>query len=328
MQDMRQRKSSETQGTPPYGTDSSQAFTDAPSDRRRPESSQRPDLNEKLVCESERMQELQSVLERLSVSKAPVLISGAPGSGKRLVAQTLFQHSPTAHAGPLSFLSCDGLTAQRLDEEAQRAGRGGLVLASVETLDDDAQRMLLGVLDRLHPRIFATTSARLKEVAKNGGFRPELLYRIQVLSVRVPPLAERPEDIPRLWDVACEQAANALQKRVPKTAPEVLAHLQRYRWPNNVVELKAVARAAVHAATRQNANSEGITMEALPEQMMTPQATTDEIRLPGMRLRDLERIAILKTYAATGSAKATAEMLDISVRKVHYRLKEYRTESN
>lgn len=317
MQDMRQRKSSET-------TDS---FGGAPGGASSP-AVQGPDFNEKLVCDSEKMQELRSVLVRLSGSKAPVLISGAPGTGKRLVAQSLFQQSPTAHAGPLKFLSGEGLTAAQLDEAAKSAGRGGLVISAIEKLDDDAQRMLLGVLDRLQPRIFATTSARLEELAKKGAFRSELLYRIQVLSVRVPALSERPEDIPPLWAAACKQAAQELQVDVPKTAPDVLAHLQRYRWPQNVAELKAVARTAVHAATRQNANSEGITMEALPEQMMTPQATTDEIRLPGMRLRDLERIAILKTYAATGSAKATAEMLDISVRKVHYRLKEYRAESN
>ncbi len=102
-----------------------------------------------------------------------------------------------------------------------------------------------------------------------------------------------------------------------------MGQLHRYSWPGNVQELETIARRAVFGAT-----SEGITMESLPEQMTTTQPSLDEIRLPGMRLRDLERIAILKTYAATGSAKATAEMLDISVRKVHYRLKEYRGEGD
>jgi DNA-binding NtrC family response regulator len=231
-----------------------------------------PDGFAGMVGESPPVRELRTLIARYAPSDAPVLILGESGSGKELCAAALHRLSPRRE-GPLVTVNCGAIPVSLLESELfgaergaftdavsrpgffERANRGTIFLDEIGELAVAAQAALLRVLEsqelirvggteavRLNVRVVAATNQDLRRRLEQKLFREDLYYRINVLPLRVPPLRERPGDVPLL-------AAHILAGRgkpAPSLRPEALERLCAYSWPGNVRELRNVLeRAAV-----------------------------------------------------------------------------------
>jgi DNA-binding NtrC family response regulator len=305
-----------------------------------------------LIGDSPQIEEVRRLIRLTAPSNMPVLILGETGTGKELVARLIHRMSPR-HEKPFVSLSCAALGEPLLASELfgnertaddgaiakhrgrlQQADGGTLLLDEIGDLPPTLQAKLLRTLEdgvfehvgsnqsiNADVRVIAATHRLLESEVQAGRFRADLFYRLKVLCIPLPALRERRSDIPSLWNHLLKRVIPA-GRRALQTDPEAMRVLLAHDWPGNVRELESVARHVVSAATEGR-----VLPEHLPVYLAdAARAGRDEIRLPGMSLKELERIAMLRTYEATGSVKATAEVLDISVRKVHYRLKQYREE--
>jgi two-component system, NtrC family, response regulator HydG len=209
-----------------------------------------------LVCGSQAMSEVVSLVERVAASRVPVLIYGEPGTGKELVAHRIHARS-RRRDGPFVTVNCalkpgevverqlfgDGQTLGRFDE-----ARGGtLLLDEVGELSLDLQARLHRLMhesslaDRRHGendvRVVATTIRHLPSEVSRGTFRADLFYRLNVFSITVPPLFDRKDDIAALARYALARFAARENQPPPALSDEILEVLLRYEWPGNVREL-------------------------------------------------------------------------------------------
>jgi two-component system NtrC family response regulator/two-component system response regulator HydG len=300
--------------------------------------------------------ELQAVFEmvkKAAPTRATVLILGESGTGKELIAQALHEESPRRDK-PFIKVSCAALTETLLESElfghergsftgavGRKEGRfeladgGTLFLDEIGEIPPSTQVKLLRVLQqrefervggtetlKVDVRMIAATNRDLAQEVKEGRFREELYYRLNVVTVIMPPLRRRKGDIPALVSHFVEKYARTYNKPVRQLGPGTLNALLAHDWPGNVRELEnAVERAIVLCADGE------LTLDDLPPSLRSAQghAPAPSLLTPGATLREMERDAILRTLATVnGSTARAAEMLGISVRKVQYRLKEYR----
>ena len=291
---------------------------------------------------------------QIAPSRATVLLTGETGTGKELVAAAIHHRSPRA-AGPFVRVHCGALADNVLESELfghergsftgaaktrlgrfEQADGGTILLDEIGEISLATQIKLLRVLqerdfervggnDTIHVdvRIIAATHRDLKQMVADGTFREDLFYRLNVINLRLPPLRERVSDIPLLVDHFLQRLQTADGK--PRSmSPAAMDLLVRYSWPGNVREIENVVQGAVVLA-------EGESVEArhLPREVNAASATLDGLpAVPGASLLDFERYAITKTLEYTGSTSKTAELLGISVRKIQYRLREYRGEAS
>jgi two-component system, NtrC family, response regulator HydG len=301
--------------------------------------------------------ELQSAVEvvrRVSPTKATVLVLGEAGTGKAHVAQALHEGSPRRDR-PFVRVNCAAVSETLLDSELfghergafadaeeRRIGKlevakGGTVyLHEVGRVPSAIQVKLLRVLqqgefervggrDTVHVdvRVVAGSQRDLAEEVRAGRFRDDLYYRLNVVSVALPPLRQRKADIPALVNHFIAAHAAAHQKEITAVTPGALSVLFAYDWPGNVRELANVAERAVAVARGPE-----ITAEDLAPVLHggRPEESTASALIPGATLFEIEREAILRTLdQCSGSTAKAAEMLGVSIRKIQYRLKEYRS---
>jgi DNA-binding NtrC family response regulator len=280
-----------------------------------------------------------------------VLITGESGTGKELVAAAIHQHSPRS-SGPFVKLHCAALAETLLESElfghergsftgavARRDGRfqqadgGTLFLDEIGEISASTQVKLLRFLQdheiervgsnqtlKLDVRIVAATNRDLPARVRAGKFREDLYYRLNVVSIDVPPLRQRPSDIPLLAMHFLERFARAEAKPVTGFDDEALERLVRHPWPGNVRELENVIERAVVVAI-----GDRVRADELPPGIGARGTKPGDVpAVPGATLAELERWAILKTLEHTGgSTSKAAEILGISTRKIQYRLQEY-----
>jgi PAS domain S-box-containing protein len=229
----------------------------------------RHEVMEHLVSGSPAMNEIKQMLPNVAASEAPVLIQGPSGSGKEVVAQAV--HSLSARRyGPYVRLNCGALPAALLESElfgyvkgaftdATRdkpghfalASGGTLLLDEISEMDMALQVKLLRVLNNgeyqplgatktyhADARILASTNADLKQRIQEGRFRDDLYYRINVVTLELPPLRERPEDIPLLVDHFLGKYSKRTGRRIHRVSPAAMSCLKRYSFPGNVRELE------------------------------------------------------------------------------------------
>ena len=246
-----------------------------------------------ILGESPRIREVMQFIQKASVTDSTVVILGESGTGKELVARALHERSPRA-GKPFVAINCAALTESLLESElfghergaftgaiAQKKGKfeiadGGTVfLDEVTELSPTLQAKLLRVLQertfervggthsvRVNIRVLAATNRNLTEAVKSGAFREDLYYRLHVLSVQLPPLRERPGDIPLLATHFASNFGLKFQKRIIGISPEARARMMNYHWPGNVRELEnAIERAVVLGS------SDHILPEDLPESL-------------------------------------------------------------
>jgi DNA-binding NtrC family response regulator len=293
------------------------------------------------------------VIRRVAPTKAAVLLHGEGGTGKFHLAQALHEASPRRDQ-PFVRASCaaksEALLESELfghepgafgDDEVRGRGKleaadgGTLFLHEVSRLPATLQIKLLRVLQhgefermgghvthRVDVRVVAGSQRDLAEEVRAGRFRDDLYYRLNVVAVGLPPLRERKGDIPALVNHFLSACGEPPGERPIGMTPGALSALFTYGWPGNVRELQsAVERASRLAAGR----------EILPEDLSPvlhgarPELGTASALIPGASLAEIEREAILRTLDEVGgSTSRAAELLGVSIRKIQYRLKEYR----
>ncbi len=211
------------------------------------------DFEARLVGGSPKIKRLITQLRKLATAHTPVLITGELGSGHEIAAG-LLHHAGTPAGSPLVDLDCRLQSPQALHDGllgtdgtggtwVQQAKGGTLVLQHIQCLAAEAQERLVSVLrGTAHQlRLVCTTEVDLEKLTEEGGFNEELFYRIAALPVHLPPLRERPEDIPALLaDVATRSANPQFDARQIEFTEDALTTLRAYRWPGNLAEFNQV----------------------------------------------------------------------------------------
>jgi two-component system NtrC family response regulator len=282
-----------------------------------------------------------------------VLLLGEVGSGKEHVAQAIHESSPRRDR-PFVRVNCAALSEALLEcelfghergafaeAEVRRIGRfeeahgGTIYLDEVGRLPPVVQVRLLRVLQQgefervggrdavqVDVRVIAGSQRDLAEEVRHGRFRDDLYYRLNVVSVTLPPLRARKGDIPALVNHFIEVHARGAGKEITGVTPGTLSTLFAYDWLGNVRELENVIEAAVAAARGRE-----IAVEDLPPVLQGARIDegTASALIPGATLFEIEREAILRTLEQVGGSTAkAAAVLGVSVRKIQYRLKEYK----
>jgi len=305
-----------------------------------------------LIGRTPSMLEVYKMIARVSDSPAAILVTGESGTGKELVARAIHTHSPRAGA-PFVAVNCGALTETLLESELfghvkgsftgatgnkrgifENASDGTVFLDEVSETSPGLQVKLLRVLQerevvpvggseviKVRARVIAASNSDLEKLSAAGAFRRDLLYRLNVIQMHLPPLRERRDDIPFL-------VAHFIHKHSPSGVTieeEVMRALSAYSWPGNVRELENVVERAITLSQGQR-----ITANDLPPRISlehsgnaSPPLSADDLAalfsgLPS--LDDLERRYILHVLDATGSnRKRAAEILGIN-RKTLYRM--------
>jgi two-component system response regulator AtoC len=305
-----------------------------------------------IVATSEAMIELLELMERAAGFKSTVLLSGESGTGKEVLARAIHAQSPRRNE-PFYAVNCGAIPETPLESEhfghakgaftgADRARRGLVVEADGGTLFLDEigemptslQVKLLRVLqeEEVRPlgeakartvdvRVIAATARKLDAEVAAGRFREDLFYRLNVVPLEVPPLRERPRDVPLLADHFIAHFRATLGKPVRTISDEALERLTAYRWPGNVRELENVIERAVILA-----EGDSITLRELPQNVVVAdanEAAVTDLSLKRAR-RGAEVDAIRRALRATdGNRTHAARLLQISQRALLYKLKEY-----
>jgi formate hydrogenlyase transcriptional activator len=195
-------------------------------------------------------------VRRVAATDATVLITGETGTGKELVARALHAASARADA-PLFRIDCATLAADLVEDDVFGPGRAGatLLLDEVGALEPDAQAKLLQVMAAHEPRagtgtrpevrFIATTNRDLRRAIRDGRFRDDLYYRLDVFPIEVPPLRSHAEDIPSLTHYFARKYAPRVGRRLDGIDPDTLMALSRYPWPGNVRELEHLVERAL-----------------------------------------------------------------------------------
>jgi two-component system nitrogen regulation response regulator GlnG len=237
------------------------------------------DYKEGIVGSSGVMQEVFKIIGQVTASDVTVMITGESGSGKELVARSIWKHSHRA-TKPFIAVNCAAIPDNLIESElfghekgsftgatGQRIGKfelcdgGTIFLDEIGDMALATQTKILRVLQqgdiqrvggtetiRVDVRIIAATNKDLEEMVKAKTFREDLYYRLNVVRIKMPPLRDRPEDIPQIVDFCLQTLVKQRKARVGKLAPEAMAVLIRHRWPGNVRELENVIyRSAVIA---------------------------------------------------------------------------------
>ncbi len=311
---------------------------------------------DEIVSTSNAMEEVLNLAGRVASSNATVLLRGESGTGKELVAKAIHYHSPRAEF-PLVKVNCAALPEALLESElfghekgaftgatTRRTGRfeaadkGTMFLDEIGELSSAMQVKLLRVLQerefervggnqtiKTDVRVIAATNRDIEQAIKDGKFREDLYYRLNVVSVVIPPLRERKEDIPGLIDFFIKKYVKENKKNITGISDEARDLFMRYNYPGNVRELENIIERAVVLSKKGI-----ITAADLPIQIRTaiqenspsgvyPKGTLNET------LDTVERGLILDALkASSGVQTHAAELLGISERVLRYKLKKYK----
>ena len=322
-----------------------------------------------IIGRSPRVIEILRQIDKVANTAAKVLICGETGTGKELIAQALHQNSDRS-ANEMISLNCAAIPGPLLESELfghergaftgartqhigkfERAHNNTLFLDEIGDMPLSLQVKLLravetGKIERLGGtkpipvdiRIVAATHCNLTHAVENGIFRKDLYYRLNAVSIAIPPLRERQEDIQVLAEHFIEKHGRSYARSVRKLLPETLTCLRNYPWPGNVRELENVL---IHALLFAEGN--GILPTDLPEEIIAfqkPRVNVPEevhvsenqhaVTVPlGASLKTVEEAFIRDTLAWQGGNRTkTAEILGISIRTLQNRLKDYEISEN
>ncbi len=303
-----------------------------------------------LIGKSPRMQEVFQLLENLTGTESNVLVQGKSGTGKELAARAIHAQSPRKDRRFVA-LNCGGLSETLLESELfghvkgaftgaisskpgvfQEADGGTLFLDEIANMPLAMQVKLLRTIQegeikpvgsnqtiKVDVRFIAATNRDLLQAVQEGAFREDLYYRVNVITITLPDLAERTEDIPLLASSFLDRFAKKLRKPVERIGEDAMELLMDYPWPGNVRELENCIERAVVLS-----RGPAITAAELPPSMRALQQK-EGLRLPiGLTLDDLEREAILRTLShCNGNRAAAAKLLGLAERTLYRKLRLY-----
>src|SRR2546428_1203504 len=309
-----------------------------------------------LVGSSKKMQEIFRLIEMVAPSTASVLITGASGTGKELVARTVHDLSPR-HGKPFIPINCAAIPETLIESEVfghekgaftgalerrtgcfELAEGGTLLLDEIGEMPVATQAKLLRVLEdrklrRLGSKVETTVDVRVlaatnkvpEEAVARGELRNDLYYRLNVFNIPMPLLREHKEDVPELVQALLGEMSAKHGRKVAAVSEAVFNLFHGYSWPGNVRELRNTLERAVIVC-----DSAVIETKHLPPgfgqiTVRTSAEDPDAVRLGvGTTVEEAERLLILKTLEATNNNKArAAEILGISLKTLHNKLKEY-----
>lgn len=305
-----------------------------------------------IICRSEKMLEVLELVEVVAPTASTVLLTGETGTGKELIAREI-QRLSKRNDRPFVRLNCAALPDGLIESELfghergaftgalkRRMGKfeladgGTILLDEIGEIGIGTQAKVLRVLqekefDRVgshetqtvDTRIITTTNKNLLEEMRASRFREDLYYRLSVFPIHLPPLRERPEDIPSLVDHFLKTYGALSNKRVEGVTDEVLEIMTKHSWPGNVRELENCMERALIISSGPLITSQDI----IPPASLS--GDISESLDPGTSLRDMEKILILKTLDAVGwNRTAAADKLGISTRTLRNKLNLYKEE--
>ena len=317
-----------------------------------------PDFPGAIVGTCPAMREVYKSIGRVAAQNLPVLITGESGTGKELVARAIYQHGPRARA-PYRALNCAAIPESLLESELfghergaftgadrKRIGKfeqcngGTLFLDEVGDMAESVQAKMLRLLQeqefervggnelvRTDVRLIGATHRDLKAWSAEGKFRPDLYYRLSVVTIHLPPLRDRGDDLSLLVQLLLRRYNIELGREVREVAPEVMNRFRSYPWPGNVRELQSVLQQALLRASGTVLISEFLPNDLLPETQTSAASDTGTRYRPGSTLADLEREAIQQCLLQTGGhRRRAADLLGISTRTLLRKIREYNLE--
>jgi DNA-binding NtrC family response regulator len=319
----------------------------------------RKDSTLSLVTNNRKMKELLAFVERVAATESSALIMGESGVGKELVAQS-FHRLSRRHTEAFIDINCGAIQETLLESEMfgyekgaftsadtskpglfELADGGTLFLDEIGELSPRLQVKLLRVLEthsffrvggvkqvKVDIRLVAATNKRLQQEVEENRFRQDLLYRINTVTVEIPPLRERRDDIPLLVDHFVQKAASKSPATVSAEAMELLCE---YRWPGNVRELKNVVERALVLATNGQITVDCLPIEIYNKKKLTaPTPSSERPAAPGTaKLADLEREQILATLDKVNWHRGkAASLLGITPKTLYRKLRSYNLGNN
>jgi DNA-binding NtrC family response regulator len=304
-----------------------------------------------LIGRSPVMLRVYELIDLVAPSDATVLIVGESGVGKERVARAIYERGPRAN-GPFIAVNCGALPEALQESELfgyekgaftgatttkpgrfELAHEGVLFLDEVGEMSAKTQVDFLRVLEtrefrrvggtrlvKVDVRIVAATNRDLKKAVDEGRFREDLYYRFNVVPIRVPPLRERPDDLPLLIEAFLDEFAATYRRERQVLAPETLERFVAYPWPGNIRELRNLLERLVITSRESMIGPTHLPPEMLSEAPARAQGN----RLAGKTLRDIEKDAIIETLRdITSHREKAAKILGISPRALQYKIKDY-----
>jgi DNA-binding NtrC family response regulator len=306
---------------------------------------------DEIIGETKGIQDLLDKVRQVAPTRAPVLIEGESGTGKELLARAIHQNSPRAKK-PFIPVHCAALAETLLESELfghekgaftgahqlhrgrfETAQGGTLFLDEIGEIPLPMQVKLLRVLETqeiqrvggnetipVDFRLVAATNRTLSEEVEEGRFREDLYYRLNVVTLTLPPLRHRQADIPTLVDKFLREFAHTHGRPVPRVTPEAMARLISHPWPGNIRELRNCLENTVIFLP-----GDTVEVENLPPNLREPstERPPGHVLVPGMTLDQMEQEAIRQTLTLSGGNRTrAAEMLGISRRTLQRKIKE------
>lgn len=308
-----------------------------------------------IIGRSSSMVRLLETVAQVAPSEATVMITGESGTGKELIAGAIHYNSPRRQ-GAFIKINCAALTETLLESELfghekgsftgadrRREGKflqahnGSIFLDEISETSLTMQAKLLRVLQEreitrvggeavipVNVRIIAATNKDLPELIADGKFREDLFYRLNVVSLQIPPLRDRREDIPLLTEYFLKSFSEKNHKDIKGVTPQTMDRLIRYEWPGNVRELMNAVERGVVLARSEYLNEEVFPIIPPNHQDNCAPGLFSENAVTDQPLEAVEKTTILKTLASAGGNKSeTARRLGITRKTLHKKLKKY-----
>src|SRR6187402_2346012 len=309
---------------------------------------------DRIVGSSESLRRVLGVVRKVAKSNSTVLIRGETGTGKELIAGATHHNSLRA-ARNFVKVNCAALQENLLESELfghekgaftgadkQRVGRfeqadgGTLFLDEIGDMSPNTQAKILRVLQeheferlggtrtlKVDVRLIAATNRDLPTMVDAGAFREDLFYRLNVVTIEMPPLRERKDDIAALATFFINRFAGELKKKIDGLSPDALKLLMRYHWPGNIRELENAIERAMLLADGAHISADDLRLGETGT-LGSPRDAQSVIKIPptGIALEEIERLALIEALKMSNWVqKDAAELLSISPRVMNYKIK-------